>query len=206
VARLMRGEKADLCLTDPPYGVGLEYNTFDDTKDAVKQLAEKWLPLARDNSKVVVFSSGIKQISIYPSPDWILCWFYKAGQFMSPWGFNCWQPFLCYGKDPSLAKQQGSRPDAVDMNTPANASELGHPCPKPLGLWEWMLNRLCFSENEIIYDPFLGSGTTLIAAEKTGRVCYGMEIDPKYCDVIIKRYADYVGISEEVIRATREAQ
>jgi DNA modification methylase len=46
---------------------------------------------------------------------------------------------------------------------------------------------------EIILDIFLGSGTTLIASEKTGRICYGMELDPKYVDVIVQRYVDYTG-------------
>ena len=51
-----------------------------------------------------------------------------------------------------------------------------------------------FSKKEgIIYEPFLGSGTTLIAAEKTNRKCYGMELDPKYCDVIVKRWEDFTG-------------
>jgi len=47
--------------------------------------------------------------------------------------------------------------------------------------------------NGIIFDPFLGSGTTMIAAEKTGRICYGMELDPKYCDVIVNRWQDFTG-------------
>ena len=44
---------------------------------------------------------------------------------------------------------------------------------------------------DAVYDPFLGSGTTLIAAEQTGRICYGMELDPGYCDVIRRRYAEF---------------
>jgi DNA modification methylase len=48
-------------------------------------------------------------------------------------------------------------------------------------------------EKEIVADPFLGSGTTLIASEKTGRICYGMELDPCYVDVIVQRYVDYTG-------------
>ena len=48
-----------------------------------------------------------------------------------------------------------------------------------------------------MYDPFLCSGTTLIAAEKTGRKCYGMELDPKYCDVIVKRWEDFTGKKAE---------
>ncbi len=46
---------------------------------------------------------------------------------------------------------------------------------------------------DLVLDPFLGSGTTLIAAEQTGRVCYGMEIDPRYCDVIVRRWEEFTG-------------
>jgi DNA modification methylase len=49
------------------------------------------------------------------------------------------------------------------------------------------------SEGQAVCDPFLGSGTTLIAAEQTGRNCYGMEIEPKYCDVIVSRYVNLTG-------------
>ncbi len=49
------------------------------------------------------------------------------------------------------------------------------------------------SEMDTIIDPFLGSGSTLIACEKTNRICYGMELDPKYTDVIVQRYVDYTG-------------
>lgn len=59
-------------------------------------------------------------------------------------------------------------------------------------------------DGHVVYEPFCGTGTTLVAAEKTGRICYGIEIDPKYCDVIIKRYCDYVGADEAEVRATRE--
>ena len=50
----------------------------------------------------------------------------------------------------------------------------------------------------VIYDAFLGSGSTLIAAEKTERKCYGMELDPKYCDVIVKRWEDFTGKKAEL--------
>jgi DNA modification methylase len=54
-------------------------------------------------------------------------------------------------------------------------------------------------EAELIYDPFLGSGTTLIAAEQLDRRCFGMEIDPTYCDVIVKRWENLTG--EEAVLA-----
>jgi tRNA G10 N-methylase Trm11 len=50
------------------------------------------------------------------------------------------------------------------------------------------------SPGQAVYDPFLGTGTTLIAAEMTGRSCYGLEIDPAYCDVIINRWQNFTGV------------
>lgn len=71
-----------------------------------------------------------------------------------------------------------------------------HPTMKPVGLCAKGI--LSLSETgDIVFDPFLGSGSTLIAAEQTGRKCFGCEIDPKYCDVIRKRYWKFVTGSEE---------
>ena len=196
---LMDGQMADLTLTDPPYGIDLDYTEFDDSVEAVTNMAKKWLPISRELSDVVVFTSGVTRQWIYPEPNWVMCWFYGGGQFRSPWGFNCWQPILCYGKDPSLANKKGCRPDAVDLNTPSNLKDIDHPCPKPMALWYWLMERLCFNKNEKIYDPFLGSGSTLIACEKTKRKCYGMEIDPHYCDVIVKRWEEFTGNKAERI-------
>ena len=67
-----------------------------------------------------------------------------------------------------------------------------HPTMKPIELVVRAIKDSS-SSNHIIYDSFLGSGSTLIACEKTGRKCYGMELDPHYCDVIIKRWEDYTG-------------
>ena len=63
---------------------------------------------------------------------------------------------------------------------------------KPVGLFEYLILNSTRS-GDLILDIFLGSGTTLIAAEKNNRVCYGMELDEKYVDVIIKRWQDYTG-------------
>jgi len=194
VAKLMDGKKADCCLTDPPYGLGEkkksgknDYSVFEDTLENVKTMAVLWLPLAIHYSKFVVFSPGVTRQWIYPEPNWVMSWFYGGGQLRSSWGFNCWQPFLCYGKDPSLAQGKGARPDAIDMNTPANAKDIDHPCPKPIKLWEWFFNRLSFNSGDLFYEPFSGSGTTHIVAHQLNRKCYGMELDPKYCQVIVDR-------------------
>ena len=63
---------------------------------------------------------------------------------------------------------------------------------KPVALIEKYI-KLFSKQKDIVLDLFLGSGSTLIACEKTGRICYGMELDPKYVDVIVQRYIDFTG-------------
>ena len=75
-----------------------------------------------------------------------------------------------------------------------------HPTMKPIELITKAINNSSKLNNKV-FDPFLGSGSTLIACEKTNRKCYGMEIDPHYCDVIVKRWEDYTGNKAERIEA-----
>lgn len=77
-------------------------------------------------------------------------------------------------------------------------NEYKHPTQKPVELITYALFNSSKAE-DLIVDPFLGSGSTLIACEKTGRVCAGIELDPKFADVIVQRWVDYTGI-EEVVR------
>jgi site-specific DNA-methyltransferase (adenine-specific) len=77
-----------------------------------------------------------------------------------------------------------------DMQKPSKNGE--HPTMKPIELIEKALFNSS-KQGDIVMDIFLGSGSTLIASEKTGRICYGMELDPKYTDVIVQRYVDYTG-------------
>lgn len=73
-----------------------------------------------------------------------------------------------------------------------NVNEYVHPTQKPVELITRALINSS-KEEDIVLDLFLGSGSTLIASEKTGRICYGMELDPKYVDTIVKRWEDYTG-------------
>ena len=78
----------------------------------------------------------------------------------------------------------------IECNKPTS-SKL-HPTMKPVELLEKLVNNSSLKV-ELLFDPFLGSGSTLIAAEKTNRICYGMEISPHYCDVIVKRWEEFTG-------------
>lgn len=81
-------------------------------------------------------------------------------------------------------------------NIPKPNKSEEHPTMKPVSLVaRAVINST--KEGEIVYDPFLGSGTTIIACEQTNRTCYGIELDPKYCDVIRKRYAKFIGKESE---------
>ena len=195
VAALMGGERAELCLTDPPYGVGLDYADWEDTKEALAGL-QPALAIAREACTVVLMTPGNGNQRVWPAPTWTMCWYVPGAVTRCSWGWCSWQPVLAYGKDPYLAAGMGARPDSFSCNS---ASEIArtksgvagaHPCPKPLKLWEWLLER-GQPERGGVYDPFIGSGTTLIACARTGRTCYGMEISPAYCDVIRKRWGDW---------------
>lgn len=193
VARVLAGDRADLCLTDPPYGVDVDYADMPaDSEAALTALAARWLPIAQQHAAVVVFSCGVTRQWLYPVPAWVICWFHGAGAFCSPWGFSCWQPFLAYGPDPSLASGNGRRPDSVSCNASAPADS-GHPCPKPIALWQWFFERLTFEVDAQVLDVFSGSGTTILTAEQTRRRARAIEYAPVYCQIAIDRWEAFTG-------------
>ena len=196
VERLMGGAKADLTLTDPPYGLAdtvsdkNNYDVYVDSKQNLIDLIGGFLPIALERTTVVVLTPGNRNQRLYPEPTWMMAWFTPAGVGRGPWGFCCWQPILCYGKDPKLAHGKGSHPDAI-VHT-ESAEKVDHPCSKPVKFWEWLIERTS-EPKATVYDPFGGSGTGIIACEKTDRRCYMMELSPAYCDVIVARYEQATG-------------
>lgn len=82
--------------------------------------------------------------------------------------------------------------DVWEMSAPHGEERHGHPTPKPVALISKLVSAHSRAD-DLVADPFLGSGTTLIAAEQLGRKCYGMEISPAYCDVIVKRWETLTG-------------
>jgi DNA modification methylase len=77
-----------------------------------------------------------------------------------------------------------------------------HPTQKPVALAEWSFDY--FKEVKSVLDLFGGSGSTLIACEKTNRACYIMEFEPHYCDVIVKRWEDFTGKKAVLLTQTEE--
>ena len=182
--------KVDLVLTDPPYGNSTEYGCVDDTPEALTSLVLSSFGEIRGRCERMLITTGTQFMWLYPRPDWTLSWVVPSGSGCGPWGFCCWQPILAYGKDPYLVDGRGSRPDTLIR---CEASEKnGHPCPKPLGVWKWVLIRGSSRQTDTILDPFMGSGTTLRAAKDLGRKAIGIEIEERYCEIAAKRMAQEV--------------
>ena len=210
VTRLMDGHKADMVFTDPPYGVNIvntkskkvggggkthfkqdtastdggkivdakQYAAIigDDTTETAKEFYQTCLAMGFDN--FIIFGGNYFTDFLPPSPCWLIWDKQNTGNFAlveiawcsSPKGAKLYS-HLWNG----LAR-------AGDRKT--ELSTRVHPTQKPVGLFEQIFNDFKF---EYCFDGFLGSGSTLIACEKTGRACYGMELSPAYCDVIVKR-------------------
>ena len=94
---------------------------------------------------------------------------------------------------------QGSRSESTLWEIPRGCGEkTGHGTEKPLECMERPI-RNNSKEGDLIVDPFLGSGTTLIASEKTGRICYGCEIDLQYATIILERWERFTGQEAKLI-------
>src|SRR5216684_3790066 len=110
---------------------------------------------------------------------------------MSPAGMSARRTHPGTAK-PARTRRFGNSPSPKFIMGGSDEDKYDHPTQKPVDLMRRpILNHL--RRGELVYDPFLGSGTTLAAAELTNRVCYGLELDPKYVDVVIQRWQQLSG-------------
>ena len=114
-------------------------------------------------------------------PQWIIAWIKKNGQGQTGLGgTNKWDAILVYGVE------QDHQTDVIEINNDYSEgikSSGSHPTAKPVDLWQEIIDRF---NGQIIYEPFNGTGTTLIACERLGRKCRAVEISPAYCAVSIQ--------------------
>lgn len=184
----------DLCLTDPPYNaknIGPNAREYDvgimqlPVEEYAKWCAE-WVREVLRIATRAVFTPGIANVCYYPQPDWIACWHKPAAvSFNRFGGFNAWEPIMLYGKSP---KGKRLPQDYFLVNTLnfTKGPEKQHPCPKPPELMRILVD-IFSNEGDTILDPFMGSGTTLVAAKYLNRNATGIEISERYCEIARKR-------------------
>lgn len=117
----------------------------------------------------------------YPRPLDIGCFWQPAAITHGRWGFSTFSPILYYGTDPNAGKCQTP---TGRLSTEA-ADKNGHPCPKPLSTWTWLVEKI--TKGARVIDQFVGSGTTLVAARSLGIQAIGIEIDEWYCEIAAER-------------------
>ena len=210
VSRLMNGEKADMVFTDPPYGIGFtdtKGNTIqnDDLSDEkLSDFNRLWQERANIASKKDCFLLAWQSPRKFHLLNYFGSWkffrlitMYKSNRISFPHGawINKTEPCCVFSKGhPKITKIEYMDDCYVYKHDKESHedSNVGHPTPKPVKMV--MSNiQACANKNDLILDLFLGSGSTLIATEKLDRKCYGMEISPNYCDVIVKRWENLTG-------------
>jgi DNA modification methylase len=192
--------KVDAVVTDPPYGVGYQgsitkhgkngfaYASFDDTSENIERICVPAVRMAVSLATCAIVTPGNTNAFKYDEPRSLGAIYYPSGANSGPWGFVCSQPLFYYGKDPYLANALGRLPNAF-ATTEATDRSILHPCPKPIKVMEWMVSRVSLSGHSVL-DPFMGSGTTGVACVNLGRSFIGIELDPGYFDIAVKRITD----------------
>ena len=211
VAILMDGRKADLLLTDPPYNVAYEGKT----KDALTIQNDK---MGSSQFKEFLTDAFSAAVAVMTEGGAFYIWFAsrehcnfenalnEAGLQVRQeliWKKNTmvlgrqdyqWKHEPClYGwKDGAAHNWYSNRSQTTVLEFDRPQRSEDHPTMKPVELFAYQIQNST-KKGDIVLDLFGGSGTTIIACEQTGRIGYCMELDPKYCDVIIKRYENLTG-------------
>lgn len=206
VLRLMNNQDADMILTDPPYNVDYEGKTQDALKIVNDSMQDtefyKFLETSfknmfesiKDGGSIYVFhadTEGLNFRNAFKKSGFKLaqCLVWVKNTFVMGRQDYQWrhEPIL-YGWKEGVAHyfiDNRSQSTVLEFDKPTRNAE--HPTMKPIDLLVYLIKNSS-KENNIILDLFGGSGSTLISAEQTKRICYMMELDPKYCDVIVKRW------------------
>ena len=206
VVRLMNKQKADMLLTDPPYNVDYVGKTVDALKIAndnmndsqfyefLKQAFMNMFDFSREGASIYVFhadTEGLNFRKSFKDAGFKLaeCLIWKKDCFVMGRQDYQWQhePILYGWKEGAAHYFINDRTQSTILECDRPKQSALHPTMKPIDLIARLVKNSS-KENDIILDLFGGSGSTIITAEQLNRSCYSMELDPKYCDVIVKRW------------------
>ena len=200
------GTAVDVLVSDPPYGMDLgSHKGVNDKRprELRRQAYANYVDSVENYRSTVVPAIGAAvnicergavfgyapPIWELPAPDAVGGVFIPAATGRSPWGFQNIALVCFYGVAPDL--HLGAAHTTVKRSGRADVETIGHPCPKPIEWMTWLVG-LTSRESETVLDPFMGSGTTLVAAKQLGRRAIGIEIEERYCEIAAKRLAQGV--------------
>ena len=210
---LMNGKKANLVVTDPPYNVDYKGSAGKIKNDSMAEDQFEQFLLAAyqqmeaamaDDASIYVFHSDSHGLAFRKA-------FEEAGFYLS--GCCIWKKqSLVLGRSPYQWQQEpvlfgwkkkgkhqwytGRKESTIwEFDKPKKNKD--HPTMKPIALVSYPIMNSTMT-GCLVLDPFGGSGSTLIACEQTGRICYTVELDEKFCDVIVRRYIEQVGSADGV--------
>ena len=205
IMRLMNNQDADMLLTDPPYNVDyvgktaealkIKNDNMDDNQfyEFLRKVFENMYIVTKEGASIYVFhadTEGINFRKAFKDAGFKLaeCLIWKKDCFVMGRQDYQWQhePVLYGWKEGKAHYFINDRTQSTILEFDRPKQTL-HPTMKPIDLIAKLIKNSS-KENDIILDLFGGSGSTIIAAEQLNRCCYTMELDPKYCDVIVKRW------------------
>lgn len=191
IERLFTGEKPDACISDPPYGINFDTDYTRITHKSI-QAQEKNYPRIHNDDKLFDPRPYLKYKSVV---------LFGANYFADHLPIGTWLVWdkrhsngTAWLSDAELAWMKtgtGVHIKSITCQGFVRPEKAEHPTQKPIELMAWCIEKS--KAGELIFDPFLGSGTTLMACEQMNKRCFGCEIEPHYVDVILRRWEKMTG-------------
>jgi DNA modification methylase len=200
VDKLMGGQKADMVFTDPPYGVdykGINNDSRDGLEDLLRGAFANYIATAKSGASIYCFHSDrcadvfhkvFREFFHFSS---MIIWA-KNSLTLSQTDYQSQHEPCLYGWMDNGSHSWHSDRKQTSLWKFDKERVVGHTTPKPVALVEKAINNSS-KGGDLVIDLFGGSGSTMIAAEKIGRCANIMELDPKYCDVIVARWEQFTG-------------
>ena len=215
VERLMGGTKANMLFTDPPYGVDYEgvNNDFlkgEKFREFLTIALKNAFNIMEEGSNAYVWHADIhayecigafRDAGFTQAKPSVIQWV-KDSLVLSQGDYHSRNEPCLYGwKAGKNRVRVADRTQDTIWEFPKPQKADGHPTMKPIALCERAINNSSLKDS-VIFDLFAGSGSTLIACEQTKRICYAIELDPKYCDVIVTRWENFTGLKAELVNVS----
>jgi len=218
IDKLMNGNKADVVFTDPPYGMFLDadFSKMGGNGSMTNRSGNKYDKVIGDNNDFspelinTVFASFdyCKEIFLWGADyyaellpnknngSWVV-WDKRLDESADKMYGSTFE--LCWSKAKHKRMMARVKWAGIFGMSKEHDKKRVHPTQKPVELVSWFFDYFSLKDKKNVVDLYGGSGSTLIAAEKAGKNSYVMELDPKYCDVIVKRWEDFTGQKAELL-------